>query len=489
MTLHPQKVTSSPDPEGFFSTNEEHLSPYTEHYSDALVLIDATGKVLFASPATHYMLGYSPEELIGREIFAVIHDDDLPETRRLLQDVAAGTISSFVLHSHYLHKNGSVVVVDNSVSLASNGVGDMCYFFAISRETGEERQAQIERARLVAIVDSSDDAIISKTLEGIITSWNHAAGQMFGYTAEEAIGKPITTIIPPHLHQEEANIIRRLRQGNRIDHFETVRLHKDGTLVDVSLSISPVRDDRGQVVGAAKIARNITERKELERRKDDFISMASHELKTPVTALKGFVQMLLRRARQRNEDEFLRFLTRMDVQLNKLTRLISELLDITRMQTGQLVYQEESFDLGALVQEIVENVQETMQTHRLVLEQQERVQVTGDKDRIGQVLMNFLTNAIKYSPRATTVAVRVVTDTEKKRAVVSVQDFGLGIAEAHQQKIFERFYRVNDSTGQTYPGLGIGLYICQEIIKRHGGQITVKSEKGKGSTFSFTLPL
>ncbi len=301
------------------------------------------------------------------------------------------------------------------------------------------------------------------------------------------IGKPITLIIPAELRHEEEDIIGKLRQGIRIEHYETVRVRKDGRRIDVSLSISPVKDSAGNIIGAAKIARDITERKELERRKDEFISMASHELKTPVTSLKGFTQLLLRQFKRLDDNETLRYLARMDTQLNKLTKLISDLLDISKMQTGQLEYRMEPFDLNVLAQEIVENVQGMTQTHRLILQKTAEVCVFGDRDRVGQVLINLLSNAIKYSPGADQVIVQIATD--GTNALVSVQDFGIGIAEAHQEKIFERFYQVNEPAEKTYPGLGIGLYITSQIIRRHRGCLWVKSQKGEGSVFNFSLPL
>ncbi|TMD70364.1 MAG: HAMP domain-containing histidine kinase, partial [Chloroflexi bacterium] len=177
----------------------------------------------------------------------------------------------------------------------------------------------------------------------------------------------------------------------------------------------------------------------------------------------------------------------MDTQLNKLTKLINDLLDISKMQQGKLDYQEEPFDLVALIQEVVENLQAGTSTHQLLIEGRTEVQVYGDRDRIGQVLINLLTNAIKYSPRADTVSVRVSKDQEN--AMVSVQDCGIGIAAADHEHIFERFYQVTDREENIYPGLGMGLYICAEIIKRHHGRIWVESRKDHGSTFSFTLPL
>jgi PAS domain S-box-containing protein len=227
--------------------------------------------------------------------------------------------------------------------------------------------------------------------------------------------------------------------------------------------------------------------KELEMRKDEFISMASHELKTPITSIKGYTQMLQSRYKKAGDGQSLYYLSIINGQLNKLIDLVNDMLDISRMQIGKLNFRDALFDLNAVVREAVENLQATTHTHQLSMESTVSVQVFGDKDRIGQVLINLLTNAIKYSPRANKVLVRISADQEY--ATVRVQDFGIGIDEAHQQKIFERFYQVHDTAEKGASGLGIGLYISNQIIKRHEGWMKVESKRGEGSTFSFTLPL
>ncbi|MEO6890758.1 MAG: PAS domain S-box protein [Ktedonobacteraceae bacterium] len=247
------------------------------------------------------------------------------------------------------------------------------------------------------------------------------------------------------------------------------------------------RDEQGQPLRMVGINMDISEHKALEQRKDEFISMASHELKTPVTSIKGFTQVLQRRLNERNDEQVRRFLARMDKQLNKLTQLINDLLDISRMETGKLFFREEPFELDEVLHEVLESLQEIAQDHQLSLEGNTQAQVFGDKDRIEQVLINLLTNAIKYSPQANKVVIR--TSIADGRVVVSIQDFGIGIAEVHQQHIFERFYQVSDPMEKTFPGLGIGLYISNEIIRRHHGKIWVESHKGEGATFSFSLPL
>ncbi len=475
---------------------------------------------------------------------------------------------------------------------------------ALEAEIADRKRAEQASLYLASIVESSEDAIFGKNLEGIITSWNTAAERIFGYSAQEIVGQPVTLLYMPGQQDEFIQIMDRIRRGERVNHHETTRVRKDGTILTVSVSVSPIKDKDGTIIGASDITRDITEhrrleakfqrlfdsnligvfvsdfagtfleandtflnllgytraelqaraihrdaltspeyhlisasavqalqetgssgpyekvylhksgkqipvliavariehtetcigfvldiseRKELDKRKDEFISMASHELKTPITSLKGFLNLLQRHLTAQGGEKALYYLARMDVQVNKLTKLINDLLDLSKMQTGQLVYREEYFRIDMLVQEIIENIQGTTQTHHLLLEDQTQAEVFGDRDRIGQVLINLLTNAIKYSPGADTILVHVAKDQNK--ALVSVQDFGMGIAEEYQHKIFERFYQVTDPEEKTYPGLGMGLYISCEIVKRHGGQLWVESKKGQGATFHFTLPL
>src|SRR5581483_410587 len=248
----------------------------------------------------------------------------------------------------------------------------------------------------------------------------------------------------------------------------------------------PVKDRTGRIIGGSKIARDISERRELERRKDEFIRIASHELKTPMTSLKGFTHLLRRRLQGVGDTETLRFIDRMDGQINRLSNLVNDLLNITKIQRGHLEYRMDVFDLAELVQETVENIQGTTQTHQILLEEIIEAHIYGDRDRVGQVLTNLITNAIKYSRGADQVIVRMAA--RESNIVVFVQDFGIGIALEDQEKIFEQFYQVGEDT-TTYPGLGIGLYISRNIVEQHQGRLCVQSRKGEGATFFFQLPL
>lgn len=220
--------------------------------------------------------------------------------------------------------------------------------------------------------------------------------------------------------------------------------------------------------------------------RDDFISVASHELKTPVTSVKIFTQVLQKHFEQLGDHTASTYLNKMDKQINRLTELIYNLLDISKIQAGRIEFNEKLFDIDTLVRETVEVMQATTK-HKLIIEGETHQQVFGDEDRLGQVLSNLISNALKYSPKAKKVII-TLSSTEKE-VTVSVRDYGIGISPQHLEKIFERFYRVFDNTDKTFPGLGIGLYISSEIVRRHHGTFHVESHQGKGSTFSFTLPL
>jgi len=362
------------------------------------------------------------------------------------------------------------------------------------------REAQQSRDQLNIILQGVADGIFVYAPDSRLLYANEAAAQMTGSASvQEMLATPPLGIIgryeiideqgQPFPHTQLPH--RRVFDGER-EAQATVGYTTAGTGQPIRWSLvkaRPVRDEKGQVAMVITIIHDITERMMVERRKDEFISMTSHELKTPVTSLKGFTNVLQRRLTKQGDTQGLHYLARMDAQLDKLTTLISDLLDISRMQSGKLLLRAEPFDLDALIDETVENVQVATSTHEILVEGRTGAQVFGDKERLGQVYVNLLTNAIKYSPRADKVLVRLFRDRDAQQAIVSVQDFGIGIDKTHHEKIFERFYQVTDPEEKTYPGLGIGLYISSEIVARHHGRMWVESSKMKGSTFYVALPI
>lgn len=337
-----------------------------------------------------------------------------------------------------------------------------------------------------AIIDSSDDAIISKSTEGYITSWNRGAERLYGYTADEIVGRPVSVLMPPEREDDFPMILGRLLSGQKVEHYETKRKTKDGRVIDVSLTVSPIRDSHGNIIGASKIARDVSERVENERRRDEFVSTVSHELKTPITSQKIYGEHFEQLIQKNGDKEYLPYIKKINAQTEKLTKLVNDLLELSRMQTGLLKIEYKLFDIDSLVHEIIDDFVPTT-THRLVCKGSTGQQVSGDRERIGQVLNNLISNAIKYSPRADKVV--ITSATRDDSVVISIQDFGIGIPKHYHQKIFERFFRVTGIDESTFPGMGIGLNLCQEIIANHHGAIRLESELGIGSTFYVSLPV
>lgn len=356
----------------------------------------------------------------------------------------------------------------------------------IAERRAVEERLRISENRYRRLFEESRDGILMVDPDTyIILDANPSIRELLGRTREQLLGRKLWQIKLFQDHAIDRDALRELQEKHYICYESLSFLSGDGRHRDVELLLTLYPVDARHILQCN--VRDITERRQLEARKDEFIGLASHELKTPVTSLKGFTSLLKRRLTSQGNEKELYFLVRMEAQITRLTRLINDLLDLSRVQTGQLVYQEESFEMDTLLQEVIEDVQGTTQTHHLSLEGRTQAVIVGDRDRIGQVLINLLNNAIKYSPEADSIWVRVSTNAQD--VLVSVQDFGIGIAREHQQKIFERFYQVADLETKTYPGLGMGLYISYQIIKRHGGQLWAESEKGEGTTFHFTLPL
>jgi PAS domain S-box-containing protein len=359
-------------------------------------------------------------------------------------------------------------------------------------------QADEKQALLAAIIASSEDAIISKTLEGIITSWNPAAEKLFGYREAEVVGRHISLIIPQDRIKEEEYIIGRIRNGKKVDHFETLRAAKDGHQIPISLTVSPIEDTNGIIIGASKIARDISAQREaketaarlyeqvrvLNEKKDEFIGLASHELKTPLTSINGYLQILSKLVKDEKAKQFVQ---KTRQQVKKLNALVSDLLDVSKIEAGKLQLLTENFNIRQVIDDTIELVAYGNTRYRVTLETSiDELFINGDPQRIEQVILNLLTNAIRYSPGADLVQVFLQSDGGEVK--IGIRDFGLGIQADKLKDIFTRFYRVDDLNPHI-SGLGIGLYLSHEIVSRHNGRIWAESEPGKGSTFWFTLPL
>ena len=369
------------------------------------------------------------------------------------------------------------------VLVNSNGYwenGEFVHTRSVTRDITDRIIADEARARLAAIVDSSDDAIIGKTLDGTITSWNHGAERLYGYTADEIVGRPIATIVPEERRAEFADIMARLKRGERIAHHETERVHKDGARIAVSVSISPIHDRTGRVIGASKIARDIRERRALERQKQELVEMVAHDLGSPLTVIKGFAQILQRR---QTYDE--RAVSKIVAEAGRMGRLVNDLLEAARLEAGRLELLRAPVDLIGLARDCAAQAALLAGDRRVRIEAPEHPVIgEWDGDRVAQVLTNLLDNALKYAPDGD-VEVRIVAlDAE---AQVSVTDHGPGLGPEELRRVFGHYFR-SARTARITAGTGLGLFICKGLVEAHGGRIWADSVPGQRTTFSFALP-
>jgi PAS domain S-box-containing protein len=334
----------------------------------------------------------------------------------------------------------------------------------------------LDQSAIVAITDKS----------GMIQYVNDKFLEISHYSREELIGKTHRVINSKYHPREFFSQMWKTILSGKVWHGEIRNRTRDGTLYWVDTTVTPLLNEDRKPVQFIAIHYEVTQRKQLERQKDEFIGIASHELKTPVTSLKGYVQVMEKRFTKQGDLKSAGLMAKMDAQINKLNTLIQDLLDVTKIETGKLQFHADVFDLNELVLEIIEAMQLTTERHQILKRGTVNKLVYADRERIGQVLINLLSNAIKYSPNADKIIVRLIP--EKDYVTVAVVDFGVGIAKEKQSHLFERFYRVTGTTENTFPGLGLGLYISAELIRRHRGRIWLDSKTGKGAAFYFTLP-
>ncbi len=473
--------------------------------------IDDDWTMEFLSDEIEDVVGYPASEFIRNKVrtFAsIIHPDDVPilarEVEQAVQEDRAYTIEYRVIHRdgeiHHVVERGQAIIDRAGERKLDGAIFDLT----------ERWEAERERIKLAAIVESSDDAIIGTDLEDRITTWNQGAERLYGYSAAEALGHHFSFHVPEELADERPALVARVVAGEDIRSFETVRVRKDGTRVDISLTISPVRDAAGAVVGVSTIARDITQERharrereelvteledqnerlrELDRLKDEFVALVSHELRTPLTSIRGYLELVLEGEAGDLTDEQRQFLGVVERNAHRLLALVGDLLFLAQIEAGKLSLEIGAVDLSAIAAESVETARPlaeekgitiTLATGPLAL-------IAGDRARLAQLLDNLISNGVKFTPAGGRVDVRVRG--QRGQAVVEVRDTGMGIPSDDQQHLFERFFRTAQATEQAIPGTGLGLAISKAIVHGHGGQITVASAEGTGTTFRVSIPI
>jgi PAS domain S-box-containing protein len=487
-----------------------HLSATITSIGDAVIATDPEGRVEWLNPAAQAMTGWPQAEAEGlplHEVFRVVNDvTRLPVESPAARAVREGTVVS--LGSDLLiTRQGVERPIDDSTAPIRDASGSTTGCILVFRDVSDRRRSEAERqanARLFSsIVESSEDAILSKSPDGVIQSWNSAAETLFGHTATEAVGRHISLIVPKDRFHEEERIMARLRNGERIRSVETVRVHKGGRLLDVELTISPLSDAAGVVVGASSIARDIGPQKDAERRiyalmgqleendrrKDVFLATLAHELRGPLAPIRNSLEILKVAPDESPMREQAR--AAMERQISQVERLVDDLLDLSRITHNRLELRRRRVELGPAIDQAVEACQPILDHfgHELRVEPSaDPLPVYADPARLTQVVTNLLTNACKYTEPPGVI--RLTTRREAGEAVVSVADNGIGIASSMLPRIFEPFEQSQQATDRSQGGLGIGLALVQQFVRLHQGTVAAFSEgPNRGSEFVVRLPL
>jgi PAS domain S-box-containing protein len=471
------------------------LAAVIESSDDAIFSEDRDGRIDSWNRSACKLFGYTAEEAIGQPIDIIVPDSERASAARLTQAIlTGGTPDHF--QGYRKRRSGELVPVSLAMSPIKAEDGRIIGVSTIARDIGKQLLVERDALRLAAIVDSSEDAIVSKDLNSIVQTWNKAAARMFGYSAEEAVGRSIRIIIPPERQGEEDDVLDHIRRGVAVSHFETVRVRKDGSRIDISLTVSPIRDHEGRVIGASKIARDIGAHKELLRKlgeanrvKDEFLATLSHELRTPLNAVLGYTQMLrtgkVADARRQQVVEII------ERNAHLLSQLVSDVLDVSSIVTGKIRLKPAPVDLLHVARAAADVVRPSIDakniTFSLTTDGSSMI-AQADADRLQQAFWNLLSNAAKFTPEGG----RITMDLSRTPdgAQVTVTDSGVGIPRDFLPHVFERFRQLENGTRRDYGGLGLGLSLVRYFVELHGGRVIAESDgPGKGATFRVVLPL
>lgn len=491
--------------------NLRYLAELSENISDAVVGMDLQFRFTTWNKGAEKLYGWKREEVIGERVTHIIPTEFITDSDEIFvkQLQAKGYWKGEVIQTK---QDGSRMYAYASVSPIKNQLNKTIGFVAVNRDITIqkeiEKKLQESETHFRTVVEQVNDLISVLNLQGEIVYTSPSLKKVLGYDNKELHGERFTSLLhPDDLQLAEKAIQQAIIKKSSATIIVRVK-HKDGQYVYIEGGATTMYDEKN-LTSLIIVARNVTSRVALERRKDEFISMASHELKTPITTIKAFTQILARQFTQSENPIAATYLSKMDAQVNKLTDLIVNMLEVSRTQQGKLQFHFQDFNLNDLLQNVLEDLQETITTHRILLKGDFNKTVYGDKDRINQVIVNLITNAVKYSPEANKILITISSvpmiktkeksptpqlqhkKTRSDKITLAVTDYGIGIPEKHKKRIFEKFYRVEDSNQRShYPGLGVGLYIAAEIVQRHGGKIWVESSgSGHGSTFYFSLPV
>jgi len=478
--------------------SEARFRALLEAVPDGVVITGLEGKIVYVNGQTEQLFGYGRAELIGQPVEILVPERlraGHPAHRRAYGQEPRVRAMGAKQELYGRRRDGSELPIE--VSLSPLQAEEQLVISSI-RDITERRQSDELRFRMAAIVESSGDAIIGMTLEGVITSWNEAATRIFGYARDEILGKPVTTLIPPDRQHEEPQILAGLARGERVEQFDTVRLRKDGKRMDVSLTSSPVRDAGGRLIGASKIVRDITERRRAEialaqardlaeaasRELEAFSYSVAHDLRAPLRAMNGFAHLLLQSYPDKLDADGQDWLQEIVLNAKKMAELIDALLSLARVTRTEV--KTEAVDLSALARDAVAQLQKGEPDRHVDSHLEDGLVADADARLIRALLDNLLGNAWKFTSRVADARIEFRAAPGPGQPTFLVRDNGAGFDMNYVGKLFAPFQRLH--SGDEFAGTGIGLATAQRIVHRHGGRIWAEGSVGRGATFYFTLP-
>lgn len=463
-------------------SNSSVLKKILSASSDPVLITDKKVRIVYVNQAWKRLTRYTLKEVVGKNP-NILKTDKTPKRvyKEMWQALRSG--KSYTTEELINRRKDNLEYQIYSTIFPIMQDHTPLFYVQVEHDITERKKHEETQYRYELLFNSSNDAVIVLSPDEIIQEWNPAAVRLYGYQANEAAGSPLSILIPPERRNEDKKFKEQaLKAGT--SHFETEHLTKSSRTVKVSLTISPIWGHQKRLLGYSVFARDITKQKELEELKKEFLSMAAHELRTPVTTLKLLSQMhLLKYQRFGAEKIELHELKLIDKELDRLNRLISDILDDRRIESGKLNLRLEIFDINSLAADAVEETKPALNGHTLKFIPTDKIEVMGDSQRTKQVLVNLLTNAAKYSKPNTTITVAIKR--RSSAALVSVKDQGRGIPKSKLKLIFDRFYQVKEHSSS---GFGLGLYISKQIVEAQRGKIWLKSKVNEGSIFYFTIP-
>lgn len=483
-------ITDRKTSEQALQASQARLAGLVEIARDGIISVDGNQRITLFNQGAERIFGYGAAEVLGQPLDLLMPSRFVNNHRLLVENFGktSGRAQSMGERTEItaLRADGSEFPAEASISKLE--IDGEQIFTAILRDISDRKRTDAALSQLAAIVADSEDAIFSKTLDGIVVSWNASAQRLFGYSAAEAIGQSILTLIVPGDRQsEETTLLEKISQGESVQQFETVRRRKNKTLIHVALTISPVKDCQGQMIGISTIARDISDRHQIERMKNEFISIVSHEIRTPLTSIRGAIGLLASGMYHNKPERVQRMLEIALTDSDRLVRLVNDILDLERLESGRLELVKERCDAAEAIGQAVEGLQALADKAGVRFSLPPRTAtVWASPDALQQILTNLLSNAIKFSPPQSIITLTV--QPQWQGVLFAVRDAGRGIPPDKVEMIFNPFQQVDASDSRQKGGTGLGLTICQRIVHQHGGRIWVESTLGEGSTFYFTLP-